>query len=276
MNYQHVYHAGNFADVLKHIILIQILKSLQSYRKPIFVLDTHAGRGRYNLKSLEAKRSGEYLLGIKRLLDLPVDMLPKSLVDYISVVQDENATDDLVFYPGSPKIIQDFLRPQDRAAFCECNDTEFFKLHALCHQNKNVKLVCGDGYEALMSFLPPKEKQGLVLIDPPFEQRDEILLLEKHIIKSLKRWPNGIFMLWYPVKEPEQFNTHYQNLKNSGINCTLFELEMPEYYAPQLTGLRKTAVIVFNPPQELLDVKLEIDDLSNILFPAIEMIDHVY
>lgn len=267
MNYQHIYHAGNFADVLKHVILLQILKSLQKNKKPIFILDTHAARGRYNLKSLEAAKSKEYVDGIGKLYNLNTDNLPPAIADYIHVVKHENKYHDLVFYPGSPTFIGNCLRPQDRAAFCELNEKEFFKLHALFHNRKNIKLVNGDGYEALMSFMPPYEKQGLVLIDPPFEQRDEILMLEHVIIKSLARWSNGVFMLWYPIKEQDKFKHHFNNLKATNIPMQLFELEIPSSSDLFLShGLKKTAVIVFNPPKLLIEKQLEIESLSILLF----------
>jgi 23S rRNA (adenine2030-N6)-methyltransferase len=267
MNYQHIYHAGNFADVLKHVILLQILKSLHNNPKPVFILDTHAARGRYNLKSIEANKSKEYVDGIGRLFYELDDSLPSSVIDYVNAVKYENKNNDLVFYPGSPSLIKQYLRPQDRAAFCELNEKEFFKLHALCHGKQNIKLVNGDGYEALMSFMPPREKQGLVLIDPPFEQRNEIMMLEKAIIKSLSSWPQGIFMLWYPIKEADKFQAHFENLKKTNINMVLFELEMPpnDYFTTNNT-LKKTAVIVFNPPQLLLDKQDEINRLDFLLF----------
>ncbi|MFT6072442.1 MAG: 23S rRNA (adenine2030-N6)-methyltransferase [Alphaproteobacteria bacterium] len=271
MNYQHIYHAGNFADVLKHIILLETLKGLQVAKRPIFILDTHAGRGRYNLKSMEAHRSGEFHEGIGHLFNQPTNQLPETVMHYINAVKQENKSGDLVYYPGSPFFIKQSLRPQDRAAFCELNEKEFFKLHALMHQQKNIKLVHGDGYEALMSFMPPREKTGLVLIDPPFEQRDEILTLENAIINALKRWPNGTFMLWYPVKEPEKFNKHFNVLKNTNVPSLLFELEIPNnapLTTPSITqnGLRKTAIIVLNPPQNLIDKQHDMHGLNKILF----------
>lgn len=267
MNYQHIYHAGNFADVLKHIILVQILETLKTSPKPFFVLDTHAARGRYNLKSLEANKSQEYRDGIGQLFYADGHTLPEIVSTYVNVVKHENKNNDLVFYPGSPSFIHHYLRPQDRAAFCELNDKEFFKLHALFHQRNNIKLVNGDGYEALMSFIPPKEKQGLVLIDPPFEQRDEIITLERVIIKSLERWSRGIFMLWYPIKESDKFQSHFDNLQKTNVPMTLFELEIPPSFAPtNERTLRKTAVIVFNPPQLLLDKHAEINTIAQLLF----------
>jgi 23S rRNA (adenine2030-N6)-methyltransferase len=267
MNYQHIYHAGNFADVLKHIILLQILEAFKSHTKPIFILDTHAARGRYNLKSIEATKSGEYHEGIEQLFNQQIKHLPQAIATYIQAVKRENKTDDLIFYPGSPCLIKQYLRPQDRAAFCELNEKEFFKLHALFHQNKNIKLVNGDGYEALMSFMPPREKHGLVLIDPPFEQRDEIITLEKIILKSLERWKHGTFMLWYPVKEAEKFQRHFETLQKTDVPMILFELEMPSGFNSVIgNSLKKTAVIVFNPPQLLLDRKNEVNSLSLLLF----------
>jgi 23S rRNA (adenine2030-N6)-methyltransferase len=273
MNYQHIYHAGNFADVLKHIILVQILETLKTSTKPFFVLDTHAARGRYNLKSLEATKSREYCDGIGHLFHQDITHLPPTVATYVNAVKRDNKNNDLVFYPGSPSFIHHYLRPQDRAAFCELNDKEFFKLHALFHKHKNIKLVNGDGYEALMSFIPPKEKQGLVLIDPPFEQRDEIITLERVIIKSLERWSRGVFMLWYPIKETDKFQTHFDNLKKTNVPMVLFELEIPpSFTSANEKMLRKTAVIVFNPPQALLDKQNEINTIGSVLFDDVRIV----
>jgi len=266
MNYQHIYHAGNFADVLKHIILVQILESFKTLKKPVFFLDTHAARGRYNLKSIEATKSQEYIDGIGRLFYQSRPNLPDVVKPYIDIIKNENLNNDLVYYPGSPYLIKHYLRPQDRAALCELNDKEFFKLHALFHTYKNIKLVHGDGYEALMSFMPPREKHGLVLIDPPFEQRDEIITLENVILKSLKRWENGVFMLWYPIKEQEKFTRHLENLQQSNVPMMLFELEIPnDSVSVTGTSLRKTAVIVFNPPELLRRNQATISTLRTLL-----------
>jgi len=268
MNYQHIYHAGNFADVLKHIILLQVITALQKTKRPIFMLDTHAGRGRYNLKSLEANRSGEFHAGIGHLFNQPFNHLPDPVAHYMHFIKMLNKNDQLTYYPGSPIFIEKSLRPQDRAAFCELNEKEFFKLHALMHSHKNIKLVHGDGYEALMSFMPPREKSGLVLIDPPFEQRDEIMILEKSIVHAIQKWPNGCFMLWYPVKEAETFNAHYDVLQKTNLPNILFELEMPcNQHSESLKSMRKTAVIVLNPPQDLIDNQQDIHALDKILFP---------
>jgi 23S rRNA (adenine2030-N6)-methyltransferase len=273
MNYKHIYHAGNFADVLKHVILLKVLKGLKQEKKPIFVLDTHAGRGRYNLKSPEAQQSGEFYDGIGSLYKLLSSQqnnltVPNIMTNYMQFVKKENQNNELVYYPGSPCLIQKSLRPQDRAAFCELNEKEFFKLHALLHTHKNIKLVHGDGYEALMSFIPPREKHGLVLIDPPFEQRNEIIMLEKAIITSLQRWSTGTFMLWYPIKEAEIFNKHYTMLKNTNFPNLLFELSIPDNssYLTTPNHLKKTAVIVINPPQNLVSSQDEIHQISNFLF----------
>jgi 23S rRNA (adenine2030-N6)-methyltransferase len=266
MNYQHIYHAGNFADVLKHVILVEILSFLNQSKKPFFVLDTHAGRGRYNLKSLEAMKSGEYVDGIAQLYKYHDKALPAIYQDYISVVKEENFNKELVFYPGSPCIIRRFLRANDRATFCELNDKEFFKLHAFFRDNHNIKLINGDGYEALMSVVPPREKRGLVLIDPPFEQKEEVYILENTILECFKRWSQGIFMLWYPVKHEKEFNSHISRLVQSGISYSIFELSLPLCLRQTENSLGKTAIAVFNPPQELLDKKSVIEQLDNILF----------
>ena len=269
MNYNHIFHAGNFADVLKHSILVCILNALLDHRKPFFVLDTHSGRGRYNLSASEAMRSKEShegILALQHSMQKSVQ-IPEFIKPYLDVVSAFNMPDKMRIYPGSPAIIHKFLRAADKAAFCELSEKEFFKLHALFHNDARIKTIRGDGYEALMSFLPPKEKHGLILIDPPFEKKDEILTLENAIIKSLSKWSDGIFMLWYPVKDYIPFDNHLNKLRDiSKKPVELFTLSLPEHLARTQTSLRETAVVVINPPESLVKQKQEIQNLAHIMY----------
>ena len=268
MNYNHIYHAGNFADVLKHVILVAVLSQLQKNKKPFFTLDTHSGRGRYNLASQEAERSGEFHYGIGRIY--PLTHHCDFLKQYCDIVEKFNHNGLLRIYPGSPAIIEYMLRPHDRAVFCELNEKEFFKLHALLYNNKQVKTIRGDGYEALLSCLPPKEKHGLVLIDPPFEKKDEIITLETAIITSLKRWTSGTFMLWYPIKERAIFDTHYQRLKyatqDNNHKIQIFELTLPPHLKKRPEALSQTAVVLINPPEGFSDYEKDILSLGDVMF----------
>lgn len=268
MNYNHLFHAGNFADVLKHSLLILTLNDLQNSKKPFFVLDTHSGRGRYNMMSPEVKRSKEADHGI--LLLQKKHNIPEFLKPYMDMVKAFNPTAKMNIYPGSPALIQKCLRKNDHAAFCELNEKEFMKLHALLHDDKRIKTVRGDGYEALMSFLPPREKSGLILIDPPFEKRDEILRLEEAILKSLKKWPNGTFMLWYPVKDYINFEQHIQHIKeNIDLPLELFTLSLPKSLAKSDNALCETALLVVNPTETLLKYKEDIQRLGSVMFEEI-------
>lgn len=268
MNYNHLFHAGNFADVLKHSLLVLTLTDLQNQKKPFFVLDTHSGRGRYNLLSPEAKRSKESDFGILSLQKN--EAIADFIKPYLQTVTSFNPTGKINIYPGSPAIIQKFLRKKDVAAFCELNEKEFLKLHALLHDDQRIKTIRGDGYEALMSFLPPREKGGLVLIDPPFEKRDEILRLEEAILKSLKKWPNGTFMLWYPVKDYINFEQHIAHLRaHSDLPMELFTLSLPRILAKNDTALRETAILVINPTDSILKYKDDIQNLGDTLFETV-------
>lgn len=266
MNYNHIFHAGNFADVLKHSILASLLSHFQTLHKPFFVLDTHSGRGRYNLSSPEALRSGEAQDGIFALANSKSNSIFSD--DYLKLVKHFNPTNQIKIYPGSPAIIQKFLRKNDRAVFCELNEKEFFKLHALFHEDNRIKTIRGDGYEALLSCLPPKEKHGLVLIDPPFEKKDEIFTLEEAIAKSIRRWSNGTFMLWYPVKDYIMFEEHCHKLKTlTPHQIEIFTLSLPSYLLKTQTSLKETAVVVINPPKSLLDKRGEIEYLYQMMYP---------
>ncbi|MEM6602740.1 MAG: 23S rRNA (adenine(2030)-N(6))-methyltransferase RlmJ [Pseudomonadota bacterium] len=266
MNYKHIYHAGNFADVLKHSVLILALQSLHESNRPFFVLDTHAGRGRYNLNAPEALKSKEAEQGVHRAQMLPEQsFVLKTYLDEILAFNP--ASDYINIYPGSPAIIQKFLRNNDKAAFCELNEKEFFKLHALFHDDKRIKTVRGDGYEALLSFIPPREKHGLVLVDPPFERKNEIMLLEDAILTAWKRWPNGTFILWYPVKDQAIFDAHYDRLNHaiqSDIAC--YSLRIPSHFLANMKALQETAIIVINPPHALQKHHHNIDHLADEMF----------
>ena len=168
MNYRHVYHAGNFADVFKHVVLLTLLRHLHKKPQPFCYLDTHAGSGRYLLSSPEAQRTLEYSQGIGRLY--AAADLPPLLADYVERVRGAdaaNSADALLVYPGSPLIAQTMLRPQDRAVLMELHPADAASLKALFRGNRQVAVHAGNGYHGLKAFLPPPERRGLVLIDPP-------------------------------------------------------------------------------------------------------------
>jgi 23S rRNA (adenine2030-N6)-methyltransferase len=190
MNYRHAFHAGNFADCMKHALLVWLLGALHRKPAPFFVLDTHAGSGRYALDASPAQRTAEARSGILRLLTAA----PPALADYLALVR------DLGLYPGSPALIRAMLRPQDRLACCELHPEEAAALKALFVGDRQVGVHQRDGYEAVRGLLPPAEKRGLVLIDPPYEQPGEMLRVAAALRLARARFPGATAVAWYPVK----------------------------------------------------------------------------
>ena len=200
MNYRHAFHAGNHADVLKHSLLLALVAALKRKPSPIFVLDTHAGRGAYDLAGEEATRSGEALAGVRRLLDAA----PRSeaLRDYLDQLAAFDASTPMPRYPGSPCLLQSVLAADDRMACCELHPEEASALKAALGRDSRVAVHQRDGYEAIRALLPPLQKRGLVLIDPPYEAReaefDRVLLA---LEQTLSRWATACIAVWYPVKD---------------------------------------------------------------------------
>ena len=201
MNYRHAFHAGNFADVLKHTVLIELLDALKAKPAPVCYVDTHAGRGRYDLRSVEAERTREFADGVQRLLG--VAALPAALQTYVDLVRgfDGSMADTLTAYPGSPLIASRLLREHDRAILCELHPEEAAALKTALRGDSRFAIHQRDGYAALKALLPPAQKRGLVLIDPPFEgQASEFVTIQNALANAFARWPNAIHAIWYPIK----------------------------------------------------------------------------
>ncbi len=200
MNYRHAFHAGNFADVHKHVVLLALLERLKQKPKPLFYLDTHAGRGGYDLRAEDATRGGEWREGIARLAGRPVRSA--DLLRYLQATHAASAAPTR--YPGSPLVALGALREGDRAVLVEQQPAEAQALKQATQGWRDVAVVCGDGYAALKTYLPPRENRGLVLIDPPYEADTEFADAERALRLGLSRWPNGVFALWYPIKAGAQ------------------------------------------------------------------------
>ena len=198
MNYRHAYHAGNHIDVFKHAVLVMLLEHLRKKPKPFTVLDTHAGAGRYDLRSLEAGKTGEAADGIGRVIDRD---LPAAAA-YLDLVRRLNPG-GLATYPGSPAVIEAFLRDDDRLIACELHPEEAAKLRRAFRDDPRVAVHHRDGYEAIGAFVPFPSRRGLVFIDPPYEKddRDAYPRLAARMNAGLKKWPGGIFAAWYPLKD---------------------------------------------------------------------------
>lgn len=190
MNYRHAFHAGNFGDCMKHALVVALVRAMARKPAPFFVLDTHAGAGHYDLGSAGARRTNEAASGIARLLDDP----PAPLADYVALVR------RLGLYPGSPELIRALLRPDDRLACCELHPDDCSELRALFRGDTQVAVHRRDGWEALKALLPPKQKRGLVLIDPPYEDPHEFTRAAEGLTLAHARFPSAVFAVWYPVK----------------------------------------------------------------------------
>ena len=248
MNYRHAYHAGNFADVVKHVVLTRLLDYLKQKDKAFRVVDTHAGIGRYDLSSVEAQKTGEWHGGVGRLIDAsfaaPVAAL---LAPYLETVRSLNPEGGIQKYPGSPLIARHLMRKQDRLSAIELHPKDAGKLRTLFAGDFQTRVIELDGWLALGAHLPPKEKRGLVLIDPPFEEVGEFERLVDGLIRAHKRWPGGIYALWYPIKDRKAIIAFRKALKQSGIPKLLdieFEIR-PASFEPSLDG---SGLLVVNPP----------------------------
>jgi 23S rRNA (adenine2030-N6)-methyltransferase len=253
MNYRHAFHAGNFADVIKHIVLTRILVYLHEKPSAFRVIDTHAGAGLYDLTSEEARRGGEWLTGIARIMQARFSehTLPL-LKPYLDIVRAFNPQAELKTYPGSPLIARALLRPQDRLTACEVADDPRKNLIDALRRDPQARVVDLDGWVALPAFVPPNERRGLVLIDPPFEAKDEFERLAERFAAAFAKWPTGIYVLWYPAKtrrSTDELADHVAEIaaasKPAG-KCLRLEFSI----APQAAGspLASTGLLIVNPP----------------------------
>ena len=243
MNYRHAFHAGNFADVHKHVVLLALLERLKQKPKPLFYLDTHAGRGSYDLRAEDATRSGESREGIARLAGRPVRSA--DLLRYLQATHAAGAAP--THYPGSPLIALGALRAGDRAVLVEQQPAEAQALQQATSRMRDVSIVCGDGYAALKTYLPPRENRGLVLLDPPYEADTEFADAERALRFGLSRWPNGVFALWYPIKAGAQSQRLNAGLQASGLR-KLLRLELTVRPADSPIGLNGSGLVIANPP----------------------------
>lgn len=223
MNYRHAFHAGNHADALKHTALVVLLDYLKAKEKPFFVLDSHGGRGVYDLSAPEALRAGEFRHGVARLMD--ESALPPALSAYAAAVRALNPAGGLTRYPGSPLLIAAALRPGDRLVACELHPAEAEALEAALKPWRNARAAARDGYGALKALLPPPERRGLVLIDPPFEKSDEFEQLTAALTGAWRKWPGGVYLAWYPLKDRAAAERLHAAIRAAGVkDASFYEL----------------------------------------------------
>jgi 23S rRNA (adenine2030-N6)-methyltransferase len=253
MNYKHIYHAGNFADVAKHVGLLFCLDALKRKEAPFFALDSHAGRGQYELQAVEAQKSGEAERGIQRLIATSIG--EEALAGYFAAIRARRGK-RLNTYPGSPGLIAGALRPQDRALLVELMPAEARAATREISSLGRLRTQIDDGYAALKAFLPPEERRGLVLIDPPYESMDELKAMLLAFADAYRRWPTGIYLLWYPIRSATQRTLVHARFEALKIPKMLFA-DLAIHPDDAGLGLAGSGLIIVNPPfgtdQHLLD-----------------------
>jgi len=244
MNYRHIYHAGNFADIAKHVGLLYCLDALKRKDSAFFAMDTHAGRGFYDLQAAEAHKSGEAERGIQRLIEKGLGNA--ALAQYFAAIRGRRGK-RLARYPGSPALIAGSLRSQDRALFVELMPAEARAAEREIESLGSVRIEIGDGYAALKAFLPPDERRGVVLIDPPYENLDELKTMLRSFADAHRRWPSGTYLMWYPIRSATQ---------RSRVHARFEALQIPKMMFADLAihpddagvGLAGSGLMVVNPP----------------------------
>lgn len=248
MNYRHGFHAGNFADVLKHVVLMRVLTHLNAKEKPWRVIDSHAGAGRYDLGSEEALKTHEWRDGVARLdqapLAPPVEELLKPWREALAAARTRHGSET---YPGSPWLCRHAMRADDRLIAAELHENTYRKLAQALGRDERCKALEIDGWTALRANVPPKERRGLVLIDPPFEEKDEFATLAAEFIAAHRKWPTGIYALWYPIKDERAVEALLDSILDAGIG-RLLRMEIDVDRPEAAGGLSATGMLLINPP----------------------------
>ena len=247
MNYRHAFHAGNHADVFKHAVLLWCLAYLKAKPAPFAVLDTHAGAGRYDLTSEEARRSPEWEEAAGRVFDWPDP--PLMLEPYLDALRAANEESVLQIYPGSPSLIRAALRPQDRMIACELHEEDAPSLKRLFRRDAQAQIHARDGWAALTALLPFAEKRGLVLIDPPYEEEGELDLAARAIAAALPRFPGGTFLWWRPLKDAAAVDAADAGLRAQAPGAQILRADLA--IAAPADRLNASSLVIVNPPYGL-------------------------
>ena len=243
--YRHLFHAGSFADVFKHVLLVRLLLALRRKDKPFVYLDTHAGTGRYDLEHPWAQKNAEFRDGIARIFDR--DDVPQLAAPYLKAVRAENADGRLRYYPGSPCIARRFLRAGDRAVLSELNKKDCAELERLFARDRQVTVRLMDGYQSLKAHLPPKERRGLVLLDSSFDRAKEFERLAEALQSAHQRWATGVYALWFPLMEPAAMRSFEHRIVAGGIRRILW-LDLRLGAGSEAGKLGGCGMVVVNPP----------------------------
>ncbi|GJD50213.1 Ribosomal RNA large subunit methyltransferase J [Methylobacterium crusticola] len=249
MNYRHAFHAGNHADVLKHLVLARVLAHLRRKTTPFRAIDTHAGLGFYDLAGEEAGRTGEWRAGWGRLGPPFADAVEAVLAPYRDAVAAVRARHGPEVYPGSPALIREFLRPGDQGVFVELHPADGAVLRERYNRDPRTKVLDLDGWTALPALIPPKERRGLVLIDPPYEVPGEIERLGRGLLKAVAKWPTGTYLAWYPIKDAGAVDRLAAGL-DAALPRPALRLDLL-VERPDGARLAGSGMIVVNPPWTL-------------------------
>ena len=270
MNYRHHFHAGNFADVMKHVLLLQLLTRLNAKDKPYRYIDTHGGAGKYDLSSAAAQKSGEFLTGIHRLVKLDDSITrnaPEGIKQYLNNVEQMRATFGKGAYPGSPWFALEAMRDIDKATVFEMQPDVFQQLDHNIY-DKRMGLHQRDAYEGLFGVIPPKEKRGLVMIDPPYEiERKDFPQLVELLHAAHNKWPTGVFAVWYPIKDRAMIERFEKKMFKTGIRRQLI-CEICVWPDDTPVGLNGCGLLVINPPWKFSE---DADQALQWLFPHLRM-----
>ncbi|MEI8667316.1 23S rRNA (adenine(2030)-N(6))-methyltransferase RlmJ [Pseudoalteromonas sp. B131b] len=248
LSYRHSFHAGNPADVLKHLVLAQVLGYQTIKDKPLDYIDTHSGAGFFELAAADSQKTQEYQDGIEKLWQHKSEHA--ALNEYIALIKSFNETDELAFYPGSPKIAEHFLRRHDKGWFFELHPRDLLLLEENMQGKRSIRVRGENGFTGLVGLLPPASRRACVLIDPPYEIKDDYETVVTTLIKAYQRFSTGTYMIWYPVVDRERIDNMEQGLIDSGMrNIQLFELGTED--DTDVHGMTASGMIVINPPWKL-------------------------
>lgn len=247
LSYRHAYHAGNFADVLKHSVLTLVLEYMTRKDKGFSYIDSHSGAGMYSLTDPFAKKTGEYKEGIAKIIDAEV---PESLLPYIELIQSLNNHDELSIYPGSPGIAKSILRRQDNANLYELHSTDHQLLEEFSERWRKAYVNKSDGYQGVLSHMPPPSRRGVVLIDPPYEIKNDYEKAVETVINAYKKFSSGTFIIWYPVVTRSYIETMEAKFKSSNVR-NLLKVEFKLREDSEEYGMTGTGLFIVNPPWQL-------------------------
>lgn len=248
LSYRHAFHAGNFADVLKHSVLALVLDYMNRKETGFYYIDSHSGAGMYQLEAEYAQKTGEYKDGIAKLIN--ADDIPQDLELYLDLIKDLNEEDKLTIYPGSPGIAKQFMRRQDSTHLFELHPTDIDYLTDFCQRWRKCHVNQSDGYQGVLGLIPPPNRRGVVLIDPPYELKEDYQKAVKTIIKAYKKFATGTYILWYPVVKRELVEQMQASFIKSDVK-NLLQVEFCQQEDTQEYGMTGTGLFIVNPPWQL-------------------------